>query len=94
MDINKLFDLMLAVLIPDERLYVCTLVDAKFEGLIAAASGQLDAVLQNYGNESKLLPNGISNGKPSVKTYQNGNAIKSSNGSLNGVYSNGNGVHH
>ena len=65
-------------------------------GLIAAASGQLDAVLQNYGHENKLLPNGISNGKPSVKTYQNGNAIKSSNGSLNGVYSNGNGngVHH
>ncbi|XP_052312469.1 uncharacterized protein LOC7464580 isoform X2 [Populus trichocarpa] len=69
---------------------------ALFLGLIAAASGQLDAVLQNYGHENKLLPNGISNGKPSVKTYQNGNAIKSSNGSLNGVYSNGNGngVHH
>jgi hypothetical protein len=30
MDINKLFDLMLAALIPDERLYACTLVDAKF----------------------------------------------------------------
>ncbi|KAJ6322503.1 hypothetical protein OIU77_012360 [Salix suchowensis] len=67
---------------------------ALFLGLIAAASGQLDAVLQNYGNASKLLPNGMSNGKPIVKSYQNGNAIKSSNGSLNGVYSNGNGVHH
>ena len=63
-------------------------------GLIAAASGQLDAVLQNYGHASKILPNGIGNGKPTVKTNQNGNAIKSSNGSLNGVYSNGNGVHH
>uniref|UniRef100_A0A6N2NBQ4 CTP synthase n=1 Tax=Salix viminalis TaxID=40686 RepID=A0A6N2NBQ4_SALVM len=71
---------------------------ALFLGLIAAASGQLDAVLQNYGHASKLLPNGIGNGKPTVKTYQNGNAIKSSNGSLNGVYSNGNdngnGAHH
>ncbi|KAJ6720688.1 CTP SYNTHASE [Salix viminalis] len=71
---------------------------ALFLGLIAAASGQLDAVPQNYGHASKLLPNGIGNGKPTVKTYQNGNAIKSSNGSLNGVYSNGNdngnGAHH
>ncbi|KAG6765543.1 hypothetical protein POTOM_029589 [Populus tomentosa] len=67
---------------------------ALFLGLVAAASGQLDAVLQNYGHESKLLPNGMSNGKPIVKPYQNGNATKSSNGSLNGVYSNGNGVHY
>lgn len=61
-------------------------------GLIAAACGQLDTVLK-YGHASKVLTNGLSNGKPMGKVHQNGNGIKSSNGSLNGVYSNGNGVH-
>ncbi|WCJ28449.1 CTP synthase family protein [Euphorbia peplus] len=69
---------------------------ALFLGLIAAASGQLEGLLQNNGHASKPLPNGMSNGKSPVKTYQNGNGIKFSNGSVNGVYSNGNsnGVHH
>ncbi|XP_044468705.1 CTP synthase isoform X1 [Mangifera indica] len=65
---------------------------AVFLGLIAAACGQLDTVLK-YGHASKVLTNGLSNGKPMGKVHQNGNGIKSSNGSLNGVYSNGNGVH-
>uniref|UniRef100_A0A2P2JMU5 CTP synthase (glutamine hydrolyzing) n=2 Tax=Rhizophora mucronata TaxID=61149 RepID=A0A2P2JMU5_RHIMU len=66
---------------------------ALFLGLIAAACGQLDAVLQNHGHATKLLPNGTNKRKSMVKAYQNGNALISSNGSLNGVYSNGNGVH-
>ncbi|KAJ4824084.1 CTP synthase 1 [Turnera subulata] len=66
---------------------------ALFLGLIAAACGQLDAVLQNNGHATMPLSNGMANGKAVVKPYQNGNGVKSSNGSLNGVYSNGNGVH-
>ncbi|KAH9646066.1 CTP synthase [Citrus sinensis] len=65
---------------------------AVFLGLIGAACGHLEAVLK-YGHASKLLTNGLSNGKPMVKIHQNGN-VKPSNGSLNGVYSNGNGVHY
>ncbi|XP_044506476.1 CTP synthase-like isoform X1 [Mangifera indica] len=65
---------------------------AVFVGLIAAACGQLDAVLK-YGHASKAI-NGFRNGKPVGKIHQNGNGIKSSNGSVNGVYCNGNGVHH
>lgn len=63
-------------------------------GLIGAACGQLETVLK-YGHASSLLTNAMSNGKAVVKV-QNGTAVKSSNGSLNGVYSNGNGngVHH
>ncbi|KAH9676853.1 CTP synthase [Citrus sinensis] len=65
---------------------------AVFLGLIGAACGHLEAVLK-YGHASKLLTKGLSNGKPMVKIHQNGN-LKPSNGSLNGVYSNGNGVHY
>ncbi|KAK1577480.1 hypothetical protein Q3G72_024833 [Acer saccharum] len=63
---------------------------ALFLGLIAAACGQFETVLKG-GHASSLLTNGLSNGKASVKVHQNGNAMKSSNGSLNVVYSNGNG---
>ncbi|EEF47967.1 ctp synthase, putative [Ricinus communis] len=65
---------------------------AVFLGLIAAACGQLESVLKSFGHASKLS-NGLSNGKSTAKAYQNGNGVKSCNGSLNGVYSNGNGVH-
>ncbi|XP_050233601.1 uncharacterized protein LOC126682093 [Mercurialis annua] len=64
---------------------------AVFLGLIAAASGQLEAVLKNYGQVRKPLGNELSNGKLTAKTYPNGNGLKSCNGTLNGVYSNGNG---
>ncbi|XP_059661897.1 uncharacterized protein LOC132307984 [Cornus florida] len=68
---------------------------ALFLGLIAAACGQLDVVLQYYGHIRKLMTRktGMSNGHGMVKTHQNGNTEKPSNGCLNCVYSNGNGVH-
>ncbi|XP_024027089.1 CTP synthase isoform X1 [Morus notabilis] len=60
---------------------------ALFLGLIAAACGNLETVLQNNGHVGKPL----SNGHLTTKTYQNGNIFKSSNGLVDGVYSNGNG---
>ncbi|GMN55607.1 hypothetical protein TIFTF001_024730 [Ficus carica] len=60
-------------------------------GLIAAACGNLATVLPSNGHVNKSHSNGISNGHLTPKTYQNGNVFKSSNGSVNGVYSNGNG---
>ncbi|KAI4323316.1 hypothetical protein L6164_022931 [Bauhinia variegata] len=49
---------------------------------------------QNNGHISKLT-NGISNGHaPMSKVHQHGKGFKSSNGSLNGVYTNGNGNGH
>lgn len=60
---------------------------ALFLGLIAAACGNLETVLQSNGHVGKPL----SNGHLTTKTYQNGNIFKSSNGSADGVYSNGNG---
>ncbi|GLU08567.1 hypothetical protein SLE2022_254730 [Rubroshorea leprosula] len=66
---------------------------ALFLGLIAAACGQLDALLKKGGQSIKVLTNGVSKEKPMLKAQQNGNIVKASNGSLNGVYSNGNGVH-
>ncbi|KAH7565852.1 hypothetical protein JRO89_XS08G0025800 [Xanthoceras sorbifolium] len=66
---------------------------ALFLGLIAASCGHLETMVK-YGHPSSLLTNGngLSNGKATVKVHhQNGNTIKSSNGSLNVVYSNGNG---
>ncbi|KAJ7949054.1 CTP synthase family protein [Quillaja saponaria] len=64
---------------------------AMFLGLLAAASGQLEKFMQNNGQVSKVMSNGTSNGYSVVKAVQNGSRIKSSNGALNGVYSNGNG---
>lgn len=58
-------------------------------GLIAAACGHLETVLQNNGYPSKTIS---SNGHSNVKIHQNGSTFKSSKGLLNGVYSNGNGV--
>ena len=52
-------------------------------GLIAAASGCLEAVLQASGKMNKVLINGMANGTAMGKFYMNGN-----------VYSNGNGLHH
>ncbi|OMO63632.1 CTP synthase [Corchorus olitorius] len=67
---------------------------ALFSGLIAASCGQLDSLLKS-GHVGKPMANGISNGKATFKAQQNGNHhFKASNGSLNGVHCNGNGVHH
>jgi CTP synthase len=63
-----------------------------FAGLIAAACGRLETVPHDNGHLRKPLTSAMSNGH-SMKIHQNGGAIKSSNGSVNGVYSNGNGVH-
>ena len=64
-------------------------------GLIAAVCGQLEVVLQNNDHVSSVVPKTIvtSNGQAMMKAHQNGNATKHSNGLVNGVYSNGNGVH-
>ncbi|XP_057950224.1 uncharacterized protein LOC131145142 [Malania oleifera] len=70
---------------------------APFLGLIAAACGQFDAVLQKigHGHVSKVAAkrNGFCNGQSVVKAHRNGHANRTSNGSLNAVYGNGNGVH-
>ncbi|XP_022749305.1 CTP synthase-like isoform X1 [Durio zibethinus] len=62
---------------------------ALFSGLIAASCGQLDSHLNKTGHVSKAMANGLSNGRATYKDRQ-----MASNGSLNGVYSNGNSVHH
>ncbi|XP_038996890.1 CTP synthase-like isoform X2 [Hibiscus syriacus] len=67
---------------------------ALFSGLIAASCGQLDLLLNKSDHVSNGVTNGINTGKALPKVWQNGNCLKSANGSLNGVYSNGNGVHH
>uniref|UniRef100_A0A2N9H9P2 CTP synthase n=1 Tax=Fagus sylvatica TaxID=28930 RepID=A0A2N9H9P2_FAGSY len=72
---------------------------ALFLGLIAAACGNLETALHDNGHVRKAVTSGKSNGHSMVKTHknENGGSIKSSNGSVNGVYSygngNGNGVH-
>uniref|UniRef100_A0A5B7ANS1 CTP synthase n=1 Tax=Davidia involucrata TaxID=16924 RepID=A0A5B7ANS1_DAVIN len=68
---------------------------ALFLGLIAAACGQLDMVLQYFGHLRNAMTrkNGMSNRQTMMEAHQNGNTDKSSNGSFNHVYSNGNGVH-
>ncbi|THG02935.1 hypothetical protein TEA_013835 [Camellia sinensis var. sinensis] len=58
-------------------------------GLIAAACGQLDAVLKKSGTKTTAMSNGTS----AIKSHQYGNADKTPNWSLGVVYSNGNGVH-
>ncbi|XP_050223065.1 uncharacterized protein LOC126673119 [Mercurialis annua] len=64
---------------------------ALFLGLIAAAGGQLDALLQNH-----KVPNGMRNGTPKqkVNVYQNGHASKFAKIAADGIYTNGNGVHY
>ncbi|KAM1004164.1 hypothetical protein ACFX2C_004389 [Malus domestica] len=66
---------------------------ALFLGLIAAACRHPNTIPQINGHVPKPVANGTSNGHVTVKAHQNGHAFKPSNGSLNGVYSNGNGVH-
>lgn len=65
---------------------------ALFLGLIAAACGKLETVLENNVHVSNLVMKKhgmMSNGHSIVKPHQNGNT----NGLVNGVYSNGNGAH-
>ncbi|KAE8668585.1 hypothetical protein F3Y22_tig00112293pilonHSYRG00292 [Hibiscus syriacus] len=67
---------------------------ALFSGLIAASCEQLELFLNKSDHVSNGVANGVNTGKANLKVWQNGNCFKSANGSLNGVYSNGNGVHH
>lgn len=69
-----------------------TRIISSVTGLIAACRHS-NTILQNNGHVVKPVTNGMSNGHVMVKTHQNGHAFKTSNGLLNGVYSNGNGVH-
>ncbi|XP_019456677.1 PREDICTED: CTP synthase-like isoform X2 [Lupinus angustifolius] len=64
-----------------------------FSGLIAAACELKRAIMSaSYGHTK--LTNGIYNGhSPILKSHQNGKTFKTTNGSLNGIYMNGNGVH-
>ncbi|XP_031392837.1 CTP synthase-like isoform X1 [Punica granatum] len=64
---------------------------ALFLGLIAAASGELDAVLQGSNTRKVSRTNHI-NVNGSIKYYQNG-TILDGNGVLNRFYTNGNGLH-
>ncbi|XP_016560319.2 CTP synthase isoform X2 [Capsicum annuum] len=63
---------------------------AVFLGLIAAACGQLESLLKKGG---VAMNRGFSNGTSGEKLHRNGNATNLSNGSLDGIYSNGNGIH-
>lgn len=64
-------------------------------GLIAAACGQLDAVLQNHGYAGKgtVRRNVICNGQSVAKAQQDRNANRTSNGSLHVPGNSTNGVH-
>ncbi|ONM41333.1 CTP synthase family protein [Zea mays] len=66
-----------------------------FVGLIAAASGQLDRVLQDRCNgHVGSAKHVLSNGSYTSAVHQNGNPKKLTNGLSNGTYyANGNGVH-
>ena len=64
-------------------------------GLVAAASGQLDRVLQDCCNGHVVPAKHIlSNGSYPSTVHQNGHPKKLANGLSNGTYyANGNGVH-
>ncbi|CAD6237846.1 unnamed protein product [Miscanthus lutarioriparius] len=66
-----------------------------FVGLIAAASGQLDRVLQDCCNGHVVAAKHVlSNGSYTSTVHQNGHPKKLANGLSNGTYyANGNGVH-
>ncbi|KZV46353.1 CTP synthase 1-like [Dorcoceras hygrometricum] len=64
---------------------------ALFLGLVAAASGQLDLLLKK-GAATKP-PCRMSNGSSTAKVYAYENSAKLANGSLDGIYRNGNGLH-
>ncbi|KAG2666999.1 hypothetical protein I3760_15G091600 [Carya illinoinensis] len=66
---------------------------ALFLGLIAAACGRLETVLLDNGHVKRSVSNGMSNGHTMVRMCKNGGTMKLANGSINGVYRNGNGVH-
>ncbi|KAL3827713.1 hypothetical protein ACJIZ3_016515 [Penstemon smallii] len=63
---------------------------ALFLGLVAAASGQLDAVLKK---SAKMTCSRMSNGSTAMKSHLYENTTKITNGSLDGIYCNGNGLH-
>ncbi|KAK4742455.1 hypothetical protein SAY87_000456 [Trapa incisa] len=66
---------------------------AVFLGLIAAATGELEAVLQDNSTRKMPSTNHHANGNGTVKYHhQNGGAHRG-NGVQNGIYTNGNGVH-
>ncbi|KAL2582068.1 hypothetical protein AAZV13_15G220800 [Glycine max] len=66
-----------------------------FSGLIAAASESRRTIMVPSNGHAKLTNgNGMCNGhSPKLKAHQKGNGFNSSNGSLNGIYTNGNGVY-
>lgn len=66
-----------------------------YAGLIAAASGQLDRVLQDRCTGHAVSEKHVlSNGSYTPAIHQNGHPKKLSNGLSNGTYyTNGNGVH-
>ncbi|KAL6561826.1 hypothetical protein OROGR_002833 [Orobanche gracilis] len=63
---------------------------ALFLGLVAAASGQLDALLKKGSVKTYSL---MRNGSSTVKAHLFENTNKIANGSLEGIYCNGNGLH-
>lgn len=64
-------------------------------GLIAAACEPRTVLPPPSNGLTSKLSNGIHNNGhiPIMKAHHNGNGFKSSNGTLNGVYANGNGVY-
>ncbi|KAK6129418.1 hypothetical protein DH2020_036836 [Rehmannia glutinosa] len=62
---------------------------AVFLGLVAAACGQLDALLKKGATKTCRM----SNGSSTIKGHLYDNATKLANGSLDGIYRNGNGLH-
>ncbi|XP_073061149.1 uncharacterized protein [Primulina eburnea] len=62
---------------------------ALFLGLVAAACGQLDVLLMKGATKKPWM----SNGPTTLKAYAYDNSAKLANGSLDGIYRNGNGLH-
>ncbi|KAK4707418.1 hypothetical protein R3W88_033019 [Solanum pinnatisectum] len=62
---------------------------ALFLGLIAAATGQLETLLKKGVPKTWSLSNGTSG----LKSHRYVNGTKMANGSLDGIYCNGNGIH-
>ena len=54
----------------------------------------MNMVPSSNGHAKLTNGNGMYNGhSPKLKAHQKGNGFKASNGSLNGIYTNGNGVY-
>ncbi|KAL2524690.1 CTP synthase family protein [Abeliophyllum distichum] len=62
---------------------------ALFLGLVAASCGQLDTLLKKGATKTCRMSNGTS----AIKAHLYENATKLANGSLDGIYCNGNGLH-